>query len=155
SVIAFTADSAVGPDQVEFLAERVSDGQRASLLMTRLTEGDAETQHGWREMGLEPSSGLRLWSWYAPLASWFDPCPVIGISERRCAELARRGWQYVFPYAMGTAPWLRFYDPGHFFWAGVGSLSRAEFEAIERRIIAAGLAVPGLRYGRPFALGGD
>ena len=58
------------------------------------------------------------------------------------------------PYAVGSVPWLRFHDPSHFFWSGIGALSRATLEAFAARIAPLPLAVPPIKYGRPFSLDG-
>lgn len=153
SVAAFTADAAVTPAEVDLLARRLGAG-RPALLMARIGEADDTPAFGWRENGAELYSDLRLWPWYAPLASWFDPTPPLGVSHASCAALARAGLRWFFPYAVGSVPWLRFHDPAHFFWSGIGSLSRRALEAFAARIAPLPLAVPPMAYGRPFSLDG-
>ncbi len=151
SLAAFTADASVTPAEVELLARRLAGG-RPSLLMARIGEEDDTPSFGWRENGAELYSPLRVWPWYAPLGSWFDPTPPLGVSRVSCAALARAGLRAFFPYAVGSVPWLRFHDPAHFFWAGVGSLWRADLEAFASQIAPLGLRVPPIRYGRPLSL---
>jgi hypothetical protein len=40
----------------------------------------------------------------APLGSWFDPTPPLGVSQVSCAALARAGLRWFFPYAVGSMP---------------------------------------------------
>lgn len=47
--------------------------------------------------------------------------------------VARAGLRWSLPYAVGSVPWLRFHDPSHFFWSGIGALSRATLEAFAAR----------------------
>jgi len=151
SLAAFTADAAVTAAEVDLLARRLATG-RPALVMARIGEPDDTPGFGWRENGAELYSALRLWPWYAPLASWFDPTPPLGVSQVSCVALARAGLRWFFPYAVGSVPWLRFHDPAHFFWSGIGSLSRATLDAFAARIAALPLRVPPLTYGWPFSI---
>ena len=149
SVVAVTADSAVRQEQAALLAERLEAGRRVGLLLGRDIHADGSMDAGWRENRGELLNPIRLWSWYAPVHSWFAPAWPLGMSERSARELVAAGLRFMFPYAAGATPWFRFHDPGHFFRAGVGSMSVGEFRAFERRAAAVGLAIPPLRYGVP------
>jgi L-ascorbate metabolism protein UlaG (beta-lactamase superfamily) len=145
--VAFCADCAVGPLQLEFLENYLSRARKPLLLMGRLGGG---TSHGYHDHDLELYNPHRGWAWYTPLWALFAPTPGIGISPEDLQRLVQRGLKGFFPYALGSTPWLRARDG--FLLPEIGSMPLDAFQDVSAEIKRAGTHVPPLRYGRPFSL---
>jgi L-ascorbate metabolism protein UlaG (beta-lactamase superfamily) len=146
SKVACTADSRLFEEQIEFLRQK-KNGKPMTLLAG--LPRPQETRFGWRESDQEPFNLRRLYPWYLPLVRWFEPTQFSNVSYEQLSELARNAdLQKFFPYATGSAPWLRLPEP---IGVSLYSLSLKDFEEIERELAKVEPRVEMLpaRYGRP------
>ena len=154
SAIAFTADSRIHDEEIEFLIERQQGKQRPLVLFSG-PGGRQETTAGWREEPDDLYNCLRLYPWYAPLHTMFKETRFTTLHYADMGRLATEArLRAYFPYAVGSAPWFRLQDKADPLYTGLSSLSVGDLEDIERSIARLGtpLRVLPARYGTPIRI---
>lgn len=150
SAIACAADSRLFDAEVEFLCDRFRRTNKPLTLLSGVVTEEIVDGPGWREDPLELYSNSRLYSFYAPLWSMFQPTRISNVSRDQVAALVEgAGLRYVFPYARGSTPWFRIADISDSVYTGVFSMRRDDVDSIERRAMAAHARLLPAHYGEP------
>src|SRR5207302_1141310 len=118
AAVAFTADSRLDAEGIQFLIGKMSRS-KPPLTLCAGAPSEISTMPGWRE-GLTSThlwASERLWGWYVPVWSLFQPTPCAGVTYDQLKQLSdEAGLRYYFPYARGSAPWFRINDPNDAFY---------------------------------------
>jgi hypothetical protein len=153
SAAAFTADARLDESTVDFLARNV--GRERSLRLFAGPPRERALMPGWRE-GLFTTqlwTAHRLWGFYVPPWSLFQPTPCANVTFdllRRLASAANLvGY---FPYAVGSTPWHRIDQPTDPLHLPVSSLGAADLDAIRAGVETTPVDFLPLRYGVPYEL---
>jgi L-ascorbate metabolism protein UlaG (beta-lactamase superfamily) len=151
SAVAFTADSRIHQEEVELLIAAQRGKSRPLTLFAGLP-GRRELIPGWREEPEDLYNCMRLYPWYSPLVTMFQPTRFNNLAYSDLERLAREaGLRSFFPYATGSAPWFRLEDKMDPLHTSLISMSRRELEQIGERLAALEprVALLPARYGRP------
>ncbi|MDY7230463.1 MBL fold metallo-hydrolase [Hyalangium rubrum] len=157
SALACLADSRLAREEEEFLSSRLGGTARPLTLLAGAPL-ERKTGPGWRDglTSTELYNDARLYSWYAPLWSMFQPVQVTNVSYAQLERLARRAnLQHFFPYARGSAPWFRLL-PGDPLYIPINSMSITDLERLEQEL-ARSCTRPRLlpaHYGQPIRIDG-
>jgi L-ascorbate metabolism protein UlaG (beta-lactamase superfamily) len=130
---AFMADSRLDEDELEFLVDQMRDAGMPLTLFAG-PPSSMDSMPGWREGSTSTHlwSSERLWGWYLPVGSLFQPARCSHVTFAQLGRLAARAnLRSYFPYARGSAPWFRIDDPGDAFHLPVASFDLCELAEIE------------------------